>query len=965
MKEMHLPLKRSLETNMRSAKRLHERFAAQLAFGRWLCDKTPGDSNGWKRLLDDAEARFAPILESGSVDQMEAAVAEAETAFAPLGDAAKDHSIYCVGHAHIDMNWMWSWPETVAATNDTFTSVLRLMDEFPSFIFSQSQASVYRIIEKFNPPMLEEIAARIKEGRWEVTASHWVETEKNIVSGESLCRHILYTRKYMQELFNLEPEDVRIDWSPDTFGHAHTVPTYLAEAGVKYLYLHRPGAHGKQPRPRAFWWQGPDGAKVLTWNDMAFGYNGIIEPKVLLRSLTETYDETSLPFSLFVYGVGDHGGGPTRRDLVRAIEMNAWPLFPRVTFSTADSFYQQLELHSADLPVLDYELNFEFTGCYTTQSLIKKANRYSEKKLNGAEIASVTAQAAAGTPYPFAIYEEGWRNTLFNHFHDIIPGSGVRDTRTYSHGLYQETMAGTGSSIAIALRALASQIDTATAATAAGAPLRAEQKTISAGVGRGAADGGMSEYEFSSVAGTRCVMLFNPLPYHRAEIIETTIWEGYEAWADQKFIEFSVTAPDGTICGAQVMERGAYWGHRFIRIAYPARIPGIGYAVYVVRESDDDSSTGDAAQTGMSHACNYALYERGPEGLENSLVRVDLDPVTGGIKRLIDKESGLDVINTGNHTRPLLTYLLERSRPMSAWEIEHGGPEIDLELRKLERLQDGPLTAVIRAKYRVADSTAVVAYKLKQNDPNLYLDFGVEWNELGGPEVGTPSLKLAIPTNLSDTRADYEIPFGSISRVTEHGEEVPALRWAAVSGTTEGEKAGILLMNDSKHGHACKNGTLYLSLIRSSFAPDTHPEVGQHEIRCALRPFAGPLQVPRSIEYARIFDHPIESVATDSHEGRLESEATAIAWQSETLVLDTVKMAEDSNGIICRVHNPSERIGKATLTPNQLIFGTVRGACETDLMERSLESQGTSVANGNVDITIPSRGICTVRITFA
>jgi alpha-mannosidase len=962
MKEIRLPLKRSLEANARATERLHERFAAQLAFGRWLCEKYPGKSEGWTSLLDHAEAALKPIFESGSTTEMETAIAESEAGFSVMNEAAKDHTIYCVGHAHIDMNWMWSWPETVAATNDTFTSVLRLMDEFPSFIFSQSQASVYRIVEKFNPSMLDEIAARIREGRWEVTASHWVETEKNIVSGESLCRHILYTRKYLQEIFDLEPEDVRIDWSPDTFGHASTVPTYLAEAGVEYLYLHRPGAHGVQPRPRAFWWQGPNGARVLTWNDMAFGYNGRIEPEVLLRSLTKTYDETALPFSLFVYGVGDHGGGPTRRDLVSAIDMNAWPLFPRVTFSTADSFYRQLESRSADLPVLDYELNFEFTGCYTTQSLIKKANRYSEKKLIGAEIASVTAGAAAGTPYPFEIYEEGWRNTLFNHFHDIIPGSGVRDTRTYSHGLYQETVAGTGSSTAIALRALAGQVNTATAADSS---LRTEHRSISAGVGRGSIDGGMSEYEFSSVDGTRCVLLFNPLPYSREEIVETTIWEGYEPWTDQQAVEFTVTAPDGTVSGAQVLERGGYWGHRFIRIAYPAQIPGIGYTVQVVRETDDDSAQGETAQIGLSHECNYALYERGPEGLENSLVRMDLDPSSGGIKRFTVKEAGLDLIGTGGPVRPVLRYLLERARPMSAWEIEHGGSELDPELRKLERLQDGPLTAGIRAEYRIADSTVVLTYKLKQNDPNLYLDFEIEWNERGGEEIGTPSIRLAIPANLNDLQTDYEIPFGAVTRTMEHGEEVPALRWAAITGTTGEQKAGLLLMNDSKHGHSCIGGTLYLSLIRSSFAPDTHPEVGQHEIHCALRPFAGDLAVPKAIEWARVFDHPVESVATDIHEGRLELQATVIDWKSETLVLDAVKMAEDKNGIICRIHNPEERIGKATLTPDRNIFGMATAAAETDLMERAAASPGTSVADGRVTLSVPARGIRTLRITFA
>jgi len=167
------------------------------------------------------------------------------------------------------------------------------------------------------------IKRRIKEGRWEPTASMWVETSKNLASGEILCRHLLYTRRYLKERFGLPYNAVKVDWSPDTFGHAHTLPTILARGGVSRYYHFRTG-----PNKWLIRWQGPDGSQVLLFLDKAT-YNGPIDPKAIADHLIDYVRETSLKDYLYVYGVGDHGGGPTRRDLAKASEISAWPIFRR------------------------------------------------------------------------------------------------------------------------------------------------------------------------------------------------------------------------------------------------------------------------------------------------------------------------------------------------------------------------------------------------------------------------------------------------------------------------------------------------------------------------------------------------------------------------------------------------------------------------------------------------------------
>ena len=218
---------------------------------------------------------------------------------------------------------------------------------------------------------------------------------------------------------------------------------YLARGGVKYLFLHRPGKYDTAGKVGVFLWEGPDGSRVLVRNAIETGYGAAITPE-LVPHLLKFVRLTGGKDVMLVYGIGDHGGGPTRRDIIRALDMNTWPVFPTVPFSTVEAFFERLETQASRLPVLTGELNTEFIGCYTTQTLIKKANRFSECRLVDAELASSLAWVSLGHRYLAGAFVESWRDTLFSQFHDILPGSGVHDTRTYTHGLFQKTMATTG-----------------------------------------------------------------------------------------------------------------------------------------------------------------------------------------------------------------------------------------------------------------------------------------------------------------------------------------------------------------------------------------------------------------------------------------------------------------------------------------------------------------------------------------
>ncbi len=320
----------ALTRGLKSDQRAVDRIGAQVKFAGYLCELHPDRAAKWGKLVKQAltDATKALAEDLGATQ----ALARAEAALAPLGKVAKQYTIHCVGHGHIDMNWMWDWPETVATVNDTFTTVDRLMEEFPNFHYSQSQASVYQIMKDYLPELYARVKQRIAEGRWEVTASTWVEGSKNLTSGEAMARQLLYTNRFFQHEMGFAPDAVKIDWECDTFGHPHTIPAIISQAGVRRYYFHR-GSTG----PQLFWWQGVDGSRVLAFDDRHRGYNGRFSPDII-NGMLEYLQATGLRNWLFVFGVGDHGGGPTRHDLLYAQEMSTWPIFPTILLSTTDAY---------------------------------------------------------------------------------------------------------------------------------------------------------------------------------------------------------------------------------------------------------------------------------------------------------------------------------------------------------------------------------------------------------------------------------------------------------------------------------------------------------------------------------------------------------------------------------------------------------------------------------------------------
>jgi alpha-mannosidase len=952
-------LSRQNELSLLGIDQLVERIQSEINFSRRLLALHPEKAGQWENLISEASDILMSALQQPHKQEFINAVLNAEKVLSPIGTVAKTYTIHCVGHAHIDMNWMWPWPETVAVTNDTFITVLKLMEEFPDFCFTQSQGSVYALIKKYNPELFEKIKKRVDEGRWEIAAVHWVEGDKNLASGESLVRHLLYTRQFMRDNFSLEPEDIPLDWEPDTFGHALTIPSIVSRAGVNYYYLCRGGNFEKPP---IFWWKAPDGSRILV-NLETTWYNSTIGPHNALE-LLDFAEETGLRDWMKVYGVGDHGGGPTRRDILQCHKMNRWPIFPNFEMSTAQGYFSLLENHKDKFPVLDKELNFEFTGCYTSQSQIKKFNRLGENQAVEAETAALLAHRILGREYPYQQLKDAWINILFGHFHDILPGSGVRATREFQSGLFQESAAVFGTVKSTSLGAIAEKIDTSFGTLQKDSSfLKIGQDTsMGAGAGRGTSNGYLSSVVHQR-NGSLPIVVFNPSTWQRNELVRVSVWDADDKDIRQSIVEksFVVRTSEGEVIPTYQVKAGNYWGHVYIDLVFPVSVGPLGYKSFCIEERYDDvreDLKNDRARVNLAEEFL---------GFENEYISARFDRMTGGIVQLVDKKTGADLADREN-PMALLEYILERPGGMSAWVIQDPKKRVcPLELDSLKVDQHNPYLASIQAKARLNQSDLTITYILRAGEPWLEIAVEAFWLEHGSSEIGIPTIRIRYPTCLRQPKARYEIPFGSIERSLNRGEEVPSLQWANVSGQLKNSsvEGGLLLLNDCKYGHSLEESTLRLTLIRSSFSPDPLPELGNHTMRMALVPYGGDLTPAEMVRLGASFNHPLQIIYTDTHKGTLPSDANfLVAIDPSNIIVSGLKMAEDENAIIVRLYEADGKGATARLNFNPLLWGEIADAEQVDLLERPLKDLTVRLLEKSVEVELSPYGIVTLKLKF-
>lgn len=355
-----------------------------------------------------------------------------------------DIMVTAIGHTHIDVAWLWRLKHTAEKAARSFSTVLRLMEQYPEYIFLQTQPQIYKYIKADYPEIYKKIKERINEGRWEVDGAMWLESDCNIPSGESLTRQILHGKKFIKDEFN---KDVHYLWLPDVFGYSWALPQILKKSGIDTFMTTKISWNQFNRMPHdTFYWRGIDGTDVLThfittpvdgkndeWaEEWFYTYNGTLEPYTV-KGIYDGYQDKRLNKEfLLSYGHGDGGGGVTRDMLENRRRLDAIPGLPQVKTGTAAAYFDRLhetvKKNKNYVYHWDGELYLEYhRGTYTSQAYVKKMNRKSELALRELEILYASAISTIGMDYPKETLFNIWETVLRNQFHDIIPGSSIKE----------------------------------------------------------------------------------------------------------------------------------------------------------------------------------------------------------------------------------------------------------------------------------------------------------------------------------------------------------------------------------------------------------------------------------------------------------------------------------------------------------------------------------------------------------
>ncbi|MBP5209856.1 MAG: alpha-mannosidase [Clostridia bacterium] len=368
-----------------------------------------------------------------------------------------------VGHTHIDVAWLWTLEQTKEKARRSFSTVMRLMDKYPEYIFMSSQPQLYAYVKDNDPALYAAIKEKVAEGRWEVEGALWLECDTNLVSGESLVRQMMYGKRFMRDEFGV---DSRAVWLPDVFGYSPALPQIMAGCGVPYFFTSKLSWSETDKYPHDhFVWQGMDGTEVFAV--LSNSYVRELTPAGMLDAWQHYADRETGETQIATFGYGDGGGGPTAGMLETYRRMkDGLPGYPRLTMQKALDTLTGIEKEFRDstaarrfVPKWSGELYLEMhRGTYTSQADNKKYNRQSELLLCECEALAATAGVLCGRPAPDL--SQTWLTVLKNQFHDILPGSSVREVYQTSRAEYGEVLSTLGEEIDRARAALAERIDT-------------------------------------------------------------------------------------------------------------------------------------------------------------------------------------------------------------------------------------------------------------------------------------------------------------------------------------------------------------------------------------------------------------------------------------------------------------------------------------------------------------------------
>ncbi|MCR5485206.1 MAG: alpha-mannosidase [Clostridiales bacterium] len=781
-----------------------------------------------------------------------------------------ENNIYLIGNAHLDPTWLWRWQEGCSEVLQTFRSALDRLNEYDDFVFTCSSAAYYRWVEEIDPDMFAEIKKRVKEGRWSIVNGWWIQPDCNMPSGESFARQALYSQLYYKEKFGVT---CKTGYNVDSFGHNGNMPQLLSLGGMKTYVMMRPGVHENPDIPEdLFWWDGEDGSRVLTFRiTTEYAKDGVERLSSTEKLLNEKAKNNGYGLMLF-YGVGNHGGGPTKGDIEYLRSNLKKEGYLPLKFSSPDEYFEEQCALRLDLPTWKDEMQHHASGCYSATSLVKQLNRKAENMLFSSEEWDTLAHLNLGSAPSPKEFAEAWRDVCFNQFHDILCGCSIREA-------YEDARDSQGHAMTIAARKeenallkLTKQIDTW---------IDGVSDTVVS----------LERHYCNNKNFPRPVVVFNPLSFEINVPVRT--------YHPSK----KVTDSDGNNVLFQNV-RSSRSNDTHLDTVFNARVPALGYATFWLSIADGDecdkSVETDVKAEGFT--------------IENKYIKVAFNENTGGISSLVEKSDGYDFASSGDLALPIVI----DDHKTDTWAhnvFKFHDIKGVMSLENIELVESGPERAVVRTKHRFNDSVLIQDFILASEQKTLRVKCKAIWQEQ------FTLLKMPFRLEGKNHISTYEIPSSFIKRPCD-GDEEPAQKWADITAVCpDGAKRGISVLNDSKYSYDCPESELRLTLLRNVICADhysTRPpanfdftDEGLQRFEYGIRVHEGDAETSGVTADAALFNCRPTVIPASYHKGKEPQKKSFLKITKPNILVTAFKVCEDGSGdVIIRCY---ETDGKNTL----------------------------------------------------
>lgn len=771
-------------------------------------------------------------------------------------------TISMIGNAHLDPVWLWQWQEGYHEVKATFQAALDRLNETPGFVFTCACADYYRWLEENAPEIFAQIQKRVAEDRWIIVGGMWIQPDMNTPSGESLARQLMYSQRYFYEKFG---KTARTGYNVDSFGHNAMTPQLLRCAGIENYVWMRPSVIENPAIPEgSMIWESPDGSQVYAHrihNEYTCQTERLTQKIDLMFDFSQKVGHPVMCF----YGVGDHGGGPTIETLKKLSEyQNVNERGSEVVMSSPDAYFDGLRAEKMDLPVWKNELQHHASGCYSTHSRSKKLHRQAENALLRMESFGVLSSVLTGHQPKKDFVDQAWHNLLFNEFHDIMGGCSICEAMQDAEMQLNESLAIAAREENAALQRISWQID-----TIKGHPLRQRSKEE-------------SFYLWGIHGQGTPVIVFNPHAFEAEGPVRILCRIG------------SVRDDSGHFVPVQRVRASRTNGKDHWDGLFMANVPAFGYRLYWVFFEEELQP---------ASCLNVGEYY-----LENQQLRVEWDPVTGGISSLINKQTGKNVL-LSPASAELRDISTSDTWAHMIFKFDQSAGSFGEPVFSV--LENGPVRATVRVVTRFGQSTLDQRYTLYADADQLEVEVHLDMQEK------QRLLKLCYPTACSDEYA--EIPYGALAR-TACGNEEHCQRWIAL----EDESHGLAILNDGKYSYSVENGTLALTVAHTSVYADhygqnhrdetvEYMDIGKQVFRYVLCPYTGGWQQAGLNHRAALLNRPLTRVVETYHQGPLPGEYGGMHLDNPAIDVSVIKRAEDGNGYVIRLAETAGQAQRATL----------------------------------------------------